>query len=261
MLTFVGLGLYDERSITVAGRDAIAAAEQVYLETYTSRLAGATITDLEAAHETTIEPVGRPAIEQHPEPILNAAESEPVALLVGGDPMIATTHVDLRLRAADRGIETRIVHGTTAQAAASSLTGLQNYRFGKAATLPFPGSRGPEVPESVPRTVRENQDRGLHTLIFLDIEADDPAAEAQFLDAATAAQVLSDPLEDPLAVVLARAGSDDPLVVADRLSELAEGDFGPPLHLLVVPGECHHMEREALERFAAAPPAAFSADA
>jgi diphthine synthase len=260
MLTFVGLGLYDERSITVAGREAIAEAENVFLETYTSRLAGANVADLEAAHETTIEPLGRADVERHPEPILDAAETEPVAVLVGGDPIIATTHVDLRLRAAERGIETRIVHGTTAQAAASSLTGLQNYRFGKAATLPFPGSRGPTVPESVPRTIRENRERGLHTLVFLDIEADDPAGEPRFLDAGTAADALTEPLDDALAVVVARAGSEEPLVEADRLSALAQRDFGDPLHLLVVPGECHHMEREALEHFAGAPESAFDPD-
>jgi diphthine synthase len=260
MLTFVGLGLYDERSITVAGREAIADADRVYLETYTSRLTGASVADLEAAHGVSIEPVGRPDVEQHPEPILDAAETDHVAVLVGGDPMIATTHVDLRLRASDRGIETRIVHGTTAQAAASSLTGLQNYRFGKAATLPFPGSRGPEVPDSVPGTIEENRERGLHTLVFLDIEADDPGGDPRFLDAATAATALAEPLEDALAVIVARAGSEDPLVAADRLSALADRDFGDPLHLLVVPGECHHMEREALERFAGAPTSVFDAE-
>jgi len=43
MLTFVGLGLYDERSVTVEGREAIAAADRVVAEFYTSRLAGASL--------------------------------------------------------------------------------------------------------------------------------------------------------------------------------------------------------------------------
>ncbi len=34
--------------------------------------------------------------------------------------MISTTHVDLRLRAHERGIETRVIHGVTAQTATSS---------------------------------------------------------------------------------------------------------------------------------------------
>jgi diphthine synthase len=253
MLTFVGLGLYDERSITVAGREAIAAADRVFAELYTSRLAGATVADLEAYHDIDIEARGREGIEQHPDAILDAAEDSDVALLVGGDPMVATTHVDLRLRAAERGIETRIVHGTTAQAAASSLTGLQNYRFGPAVTLPFPDGYGPEVPDSVTETVADNRERGLHTLVFLDINADDPDGEPDFLRASTAAAALADPLDDRLAVAVARAGSDDPLVAADRLSALAGRSFGPPLHLLVLPGDLHHMERDALATFADAP--------
>ena len=42
MLTFVGLGLYDERSVTIRGREAIRGADRVFAEWYTSHLAGAT---------------------------------------------------------------------------------------------------------------------------------------------------------------------------------------------------------------------------
>ena len=45
MLTFVGLGLYDEHSITLEGRAAIEAADRVFAEFYTSKLAGATVAD------------------------------------------------------------------------------------------------------------------------------------------------------------------------------------------------------------------------
>jgi diphthine synthase len=39
-------------------------------------------------------------------------------------------------------------------------------------------------------------------------------------------------------------------VVAGPHSTLADGDYGDPLHLLVVPGELHHLEREAIEELA-----------
>jgi diphthine synthase len=173
--------------------------------------------------------------------------------------MIATTHADLRLRAIERGIDTRIVHGTTAQTAASSLTGLQNYRFGKATTLPFESSHGGEgVPDSVRDTIAQNRDRGLHTLVYLDIKVDDPHAPGDgYMTGDHAATLLADHYPATLAVVVAQAGSDDPTVVAGRLSELADGSFGPPLHLLVIPGSVHHIERDALEAFAGAPPDAF----
>jgi len=44
MLTFVGLGLYDERSITVAGQQALRAADRVFAEFYNSKLVGTTYT-------------------------------------------------------------------------------------------------------------------------------------------------------------------------------------------------------------------------
>jgi diphthamide biosynthesis methyltransferase len=52
MLTFIGLGLYDERSITVEGREALAAADRAFAEFYTSRLVGTTVEELAAYHDT-----------------------------------------------------------------------------------------------------------------------------------------------------------------------------------------------------------------
>jgi diphthine synthase len=247
MLAFVGLGLYDERSVTVEGREAIAGADRVFAEFYTSRLAGATVADLEAFHGVGIEVRDRDGVEGDPGPVLEAAADGTAAFLTAGDPMVSTTHVDLRLRAHDRGIDTRVVHGTSASTAAAGLTGLQNYRFGKATTLPFPDTPGIDgVPDSVLETVGDNRDRGLHTLVYLDIEA----ADDRYMTGDVAAGVLAAPLDDPLGVVVARAGSPDPRVVAGPLSTLADGDYGDPLHLLAVPGELHHLEREAIEELA-----------
>ncbi|MFB6139789.1 MAG: diphthine synthase [Halosimplex sp.] len=243
MLTFVGLGLYDERSITVAGRDAVRSADRVVAEFYTSKLAGATVDDLESYHGVEIEVRDRAGVEQTPDDVLDDAQSDDVVFLTAGDTMISTTHTDLRLRAHERGIETRVVHGTTAQAAASSLTGLQNYRFGKATTLPFRRSHaGDDLPGSVLETIDDNRERGLHTLVFLDIDA----ANDEYMRADEAAARLGDARGDDLAVAVARAGSPDPVVRADRLSTLAEESFGDPLHLLVIPGDLHLMERDAL---------------
>jgi diphthine synthase len=250
MLTFVGLGLYDERSVTVAGRDATRAADRVVAEFYTSKLAGATVADLEAYHDIDIEVRDRAGVEQSPDDVLDDAADRDVVFLTAGDTMISTTHVDLRLRAHERGIDTRVVHGTTAQTAASSLTGLQNYRFGKATTLPFERSTAGEgVPASVVETIEENRERGLHTLVFLDIDA----ANDDYMRGDHAAGLLADAWTDTLGVVIARAGSPDPVVRADRLSTLAGESFGDPLHLLVVPGDCHHVERDALVALGGAP--------
>lgn len=271
MLTFIGLGLYDERSITVEGQEALRNADRAYAEFYTSKLIGTTVADLESSHDVDIEVRDRAGVEQHPEDILEGAETEDVAFLTAGDTMISTTHVDLRLRAHERGIETRILHGITAQTATSSLTGLQNYRFGKATTLPFPYAHGADgLPASVTDTIDENREDGLHTVIYLDIKvgydptssqnasrSDDKvdherADEDEYMTADVGADLLAEEYPDLVGVVVARAGSPDPLVEAGTMSDLATREFGDPLHLLVVPGECHLLEADAVVALAGA---------
>lgn len=250
MLSFVGLGLYDECSITVAGEQRVADADRVFAEFYTSDLFGTTVEDLEAYHGVEIEVRDRAGVERNPEPILEAAEDGHAAFLTGGDPLVSTTHVDLRLRATERGLETGLVHASSASTAAAGLTGLQNYRFGKATTLPFPDAHGADgVPESVTETVADNHERGLHTLVYLDIKAE----RDEYMRADVAAELLVEAGLDTLGVVVARAGSTDPLVRADRLSVLADETFGEPLHLLVIPGSLHHVEADALRTFGGAP--------
>ncbi|MFP8891710.1 diphthine synthase [Natrialbaceae archaeon A-CW2] len=243
MLTFIGLGLYDETSITVEGQTALREANRAYAEFYTSKLIGTTIEDLEAHHDIDIDVRDRVGVEQHPDDILEAAEDESVAFLTAGDTMISTTHVDLRLRAHERGIKTRVIHGVTAQTATSSLTGLQNYRFGKATTLPFPYAHGADgLPASVTETIDANREANLHTVVYLDIKAD----REEYMTADVGASLLAEEYPDLVGVVVARAGSPEPLVEAGTMSELAERDFGDPLHLLVIPGRLHLLEADAL---------------
>ncbi len=61
-------------------------------------------------------------------------------------------------------------------------------------------------------------------------------------------------LLNTLAVGIARAGSDSPVVHADYLPGLKEHDFGKPLHILVIPASLHFIEAEALVKLCGAPP-------
>ncbi len=256
MLTFVGLGLYDERSVTIEGQEALQSADAVFAEFYTSKLVDATVEDLEAFHDVQIQVRDRAGVEQDPSPILDAAETGDAVFLTAGDPTVSTTHTDLRLRAHDRTIRTQIVHAPTVQTAASGLTGLQNYRFGKATTIPFPRAHGGDgVPDSVIETIDGNLDRGLHTIAYLDIKAE----AGELLSASKGAALLANHWRgDVLGVVVGQAGSPEPTVQADRLEALAERTFGPPPHLLLIPGDLHPIEQDSLEAFADAPPSRLS---
>ncbi len=250
MLTFIGLGLYDEKDITVKGLEAIRAADTVFAEFYTSPLGGKTIEKMEATYGKQIVVLERSDIEEHAEEaILNLATSQNVVLLSGGDAMIATTHLDLRLRAIDRGIETRIIHAPSISSAIAGICGLQNYKFGKSATVSPPYKN---VISGVPYdTIRANKERGLHTLLYLDLSMHISDALA-FLEAVEEKRN-GDVLKKSVFIGIARAGSDEPVVKADYFDALKKFDFGELPHVLVVPGELHFLEKEALIKIANAP--------
>ena len=56
--------------------------------------------------------------------------------------------------------------------------------------------------------------------------------------------------EDTLCVGIARIGSDDQMIVAGKMKELKDMDFGEPLHSFIVTGDCHVCELETLAYYA-----------
>ncbi len=258
MLTFIGLGLFDEKDITVKGLEAVKEADTVYAEFYTSHLIGTTVEKMEEFYGRKVSVLTREDVEQNPSWLSEAKEKD-VVFLSGGDAMVATTHIDLRLRAKDMGIETAIIHAPSISSAVSGLSGLQNYRFGKSTTIPFPYTRGDKrlVSEAPYDTIKMNKKNDLHTLVFLDIDV-----KKGFMDIKTAITLLMETegergegvLSNTLAVGIARAGSDSPAVHADYIERLKDHDFGKPLHVLIIPASLHFIEAEALVKLCGAPP-------
>ncbi|KAB2948090.1 MAG: diphthine synthase [Candidatus Methanoperedens nitroreducens] len=258
MLTFIGLGLYDEKDITVKGFDAVKKADAVYAEFYTSNLIGTSIEKIEKFYGKKLIILSREEVEL--EPVwLSRAIKENVVFLSGGDAMVATTHIDLRLRAKDLGIESAIIHAPSIYSAVSGLSGLQNYRFGKSTTIPFPYTRNEKtiISEAPYDTIKMNRKNDLHTIVFLDIDR-----EKGFMDIRKAVSLLLEMEErrgegvlvNALAIGIARAGSPSPVVHSDYLEKIKEYDFGGPLHTLLIPASLHFIEAEALVKLCGAPP-------
>jgi diphthine synthase len=256
MLLFIGLGLYDELDISVRGLETVRDADIVFAEFYTSRLMGATKEKLECLYGKEIHLLSRDDIEVDPAWIEKARKLN-VAFLVGGDPMVSTTHLDLRLRAIELGIETKVIHSSSIVTAVSGLTGLQNYRFGRSTTIPFPYiSRGKRIVAETPYMVlKENLERNLHTMLFLDIQNErymtiNEGAKLLLEMQAIAGEKV---LDGALGIGIARAGANEATVKADLLMRLEDYDFGGPLHIMVVPADLHFMEAKALVALAGAP--------
>jgi len=255
-LKFIGLGLHSEFGISLRGLDGAKGADLVLAELYTSLMPGLSLERLERLLGKPVKVLSRLDVEERAEQtILNEAKTKTVAFLVPGDPMAATTHLDLRLRAEKAGIKTRIVHGASVTSAVSSVIGLQNYKFGRTVTIPI--VEAGIMPESPYDFIKDNLNRGLHTLVLLDIKAEEetymtiPEALEQLLaiEEKRRENVITN---QTLAAGVARIGSEDMKIKAGRVERVQSYDFGGPPHSIVVPGKLHFMEAEALQVLAGA---------
>ena len=256
-LVFVGLGLYDEKDISLRGLEELKEADTVFAEFYTSLMPGLSIKKLERQIGKAVNVVSRRVLEDEDgQIILDATKKGKAAFLVQGDPMIATTHVDLRINAEKLGIKTRVIHGASVVSAVRGISGLQNYKFGKAVTIPFVEEGF--ISETPYNVIRENRKMGLHTMCYLDIKAE----EQRYLTVNEALQTLLKlekqkkeqvAIPKTLVIGVARAGSPQPVVKAGYIENVMQYDFGAPPHTLIFPGKLHFMEAEALIILADAP--------
>ncbi|QKX61774.1 uncharacterized protein TRUGW13939_08930 [Talaromyces rugulosus] len=267
MLYLVGLGLADEKDITVRGLEVVKSASRVYLEAYTSIL----LVDkekLEAFYGRPVIVADRELVETGSDDILEGAKDVDVAFLVVGDPFGATTHTDLVLRARELGIQTKSIPNASIMSAIGC-TGLQLYNFGQTVSMVFFTENW--KPSSYYDRVKENTSLGLHTLVLLDIKVKEQSLENMARGRKiyepprymTVAQCASQMLEteeerqervygpDSLAIGAARVGAPDQKLVAGTLKELAEVDMGEPLHSLVLLGKrAHDLEKDYIQQFA-----------
>lgn len=255
MIYFIGLGLYHETDISLKGLIALKKVDYIYAEFYTAKLFGGNITNLEELVGSEIQILTREEVEEENIPLKNA-EMNDVAFLIAGDPLIATTHSEMLIQAKKNGIKTNVIHASSILSAAPGIAGLQAYKFGKVTTIPFTEKN--YFPHSPYMAIKANMDSNLHTLVLLDIRAH----EDRYMTANQALEYLLQveseeneniTTEESVVVVVARAGSDDPVVKADKIKNLIHQDFGGPLHSLMIPADLHFMEAEALIELADAP--------
>ncbi|KDE03789.1 diphthine synthase [Microbotryum lychnidis-dioicae p1A1 Lamole] len=173
MLYLIGLGLSDEKDVTVRGLEAIKKSERVYLEAYTSIL-GVGKERLEAFYEKDIIVADRDMVETESDAILERANEVDVSFLVVGDPFGATTHSDLLLRAEALSIPYVVIHNASVMNAVGAV-GLALYNYGQTISIPYFNESW--RPDSWLDRIRENLSLDLHTLCLLDIKVKEQSIE------------------------------------------------------------------------------------
>lgn len=249
-LYLIGIGLSDENDITIKGLDLVKKSDVIYLENYTSLL-NCPVANLEKLYGKKIILADRELVEKRAETtILKEAKEKNVSFLVVGDPLAATTHFDLLARAKSLNIPVKVIHNASVMTVVS-IIGLQLYKFGKTTSIPFP-SNGFE-PETAYEVIKSNKSLGLHTLILLDLKPE----EKKFMSISDAIKILLKIEEkhneavftkDTLCIGCSSLGSDSQVVKAGTADVLVKAKFSTGLHCLIVPGELHFVEQEAVQQ-------------
>jgi len=249
-LNFIGIGLNDEKDISVKGLDLVKKADFVYLENYTSKI-NCNISYLEKLYGKKIILADRKLVEIDAEKtILIEAKTNEVAFLVVGDVFSATTHMDLYLRAKKLGIKTRIVHNASVLTAIG-VTGLQLYKFGKVASIPYL-NENIETPYDV---LKLNQKNNMHTLFILDLKensndslsVNDAIRYLLKVELRRGEKVFND---NTLCIGCTKLGSLDQIIKTGKANELLKYNFKNGMHCLIVPAKkLHFMEEEALRLY------------
>ncbi len=234
--------------VSVEGLDEMKEADVAFLEYYTNPHDPNLVRELERRGVKNLTVVDRAFVEDG-STILAEARSKKVVLAVPGEPMIATTHSELRVRAIRAGIPTGIVHSATIAAAAASSSGLHFYKFSRTVTV---------TRESVRRLTQayqilhQNLLEGAHTLVLLEYdvaagEGVSPEEAVRGLMAAEANFKLGVVSPSTFALVLSRIGSKGEACIAGSLRELESLTFGDAPHSIIIPGSLHFTEVEAIE--------------
>lgn len=245
-LSFVGLGL-GPRGVSLEGLQVIRETDICYVEYYTTPQELELLSTLEKESGKELTVVDRVFVEDGTR-ILKDAKDKKVALAVPGDPLIATTHNELRVRAIKEGIETRVIHGATVASALASASGLHYYKFGRTITMT---REAVAKPMQVYRLVHQNLLEGSHTLLLLEYDVEGregvlPGEAMQALLDAESSLKRGVVTEDTFVLVMSRVGREGAKFDAGTFSSLRKLEYGFPPFSVIIPGELHFTEVESI---------------
>jgi diphthine synthase len=247
-LVIAGLGLDCPNSVPIEVIEIAKKSDKILIEAYTSPLPNDKIAKLEVIIGKRFEKVSRERVEDGKQ-IIEYAKNLNVVLLCPGDPLVATTHQELRLRALQKGVKCKVIHSSSIIPAVIGEIGLHHYKLGKVVTMV---SSSPLSSLTVYQTVFENMIRNLHSLILLEfvqekdfeLKPNDALKELMNREEERNLNVAK---KDTFAIVASRVGQQNQSLIGGYCKDLSEMDFGNGPHSIVIPADLHFTEREALK--------------
>lgn len=248
MLWFVGLGISGAKSIPHEALEVLSKADIVYLEQFTSPIGKSDLAKIKKMTNGEFKAAKRWLVEDGNE-ILKKAKRKKVVLLSYGDPYIATTHIELRIRAIQEKIKTYSIHASSSLTSMIGECGLQFYKVGKIATI-MSEMNSLTTPYYV---IYKNIIEGNHTVLLLEYNQDkdfflDPKDALLGLIETEKGQKRNVIDYSTYAIVVSRIGFKDQSIISGKISSLKKINFGKPPHTVIIPGRLHFTESDALKK-------------
>ena len=247
MLYLIGVGLADG-DVPIAALDMCRHCT-IYADTYTSLMDDKRLDYLEGLFEKKIPKLSRSDLEENASVLIERAAHDDIAVLVGGDPLMATTHKILFIAARKAGVALRIVHASSVLSAVIGESGLDFYRFGTVCTVPrwSPNYRPVSFYEAIERNIKSN----LHSVVLLDYDAANgssmPLQEAlDVIDAAEQHYRHGILVKEKIVLVMHNLGRDDQSVSVLSLSDARALKFNNGVTSIIVPAGITDVERESI---------------
>jgi len=241
MLYIIGLGVGDELDMTLKGIEFCRKSEQVFMELYTAKWQGS-VSRLEEIIGKKIRKLVRSDMEEDSMKIVKKAKKENIAILVAGDPLSATTHMNMVMEARKEKVGVKVVHSSSILTAVAE-TGLSLYNFGKTVTVVRP-QKG-YAPDSFYDSAVENKDMGLHTLLLLDIDMDTKDGLDILLKIEEKKKKNLISLKKDV-LIANRLGTESGSIIHGSVSLLLKKNLEPPA-VIIIPGNMQFFEEEFLQ--------------
>jgi len=247
MLYIIGLGL-KPKDISIEGLDALKNCEKIFLESYTSQYATETSRELEVLIGKNLIELNRKQVEEEFKKEIEEAKTKNIALCIYGNPLNATTHLQVILDAKKLGVETKLIAGLSIFEYVA-FTGLERYKFGKTTSIVF-HEDGYE-PESFYDAILENKSIGLHTLCLLDIKMNQNRMMS-IRQGLSLLEMIEEKrekniLNESIIIGIAGMGSENQQIKAGTLEQIKEFNFSIFPQSLIVCGKLNEKEIEALK--------------
>jgi len=238
MLYLIGLGL-DLKDISLKAIEQLKKCDKIYWETYTN-IYDYSQKEIEKVIQAKVIPADRKMLEEKPE-ILENAKKQKIAVLVSGDPLAATTHVDLILRAKKLKIKIKIIHAASVFTAIAE-TGLQLYKFGKTASIAKWGKSF--RPDSFYDIIKGNLIYEAHTLLLIDMGLSVSEALG-YLETIAKARDLG--MLEKKIIICEQLGTENQKFTIGKIPVLMKKKFKLPA-CIIVPAKLHFVEEEFLSQ-------------